>query len=143
MLKHKEVYLMGALLGLGAIVGGCASGKQVSSSNVTNQPMSNEASQNEKSAYKATDHYVVKPNDCLWAIAGKPNIYGDPFQWPELYKANRDLIRDPDLIYVKQKLKVVEGLTQAQIDQARKLASKTPQYKEHHKPKKTQQIAYF
>jgi hypothetical protein len=143
MVKNKEVYLMCALLGLGALMGGCAGNTKVASTEVPNQPMSNEETQNEKAAYKATDHYVVKPNDCLWTIAGKPNIYGDPFQWPALYKANRDFIRDPDLIYVNQKLKVVEGLTQAQIDQARKLASKTPGYKPHHKPREKQMVSYF
>ena len=49
--------------------------------------------------------YVVKEwattKDCLWNIAGKPEIYDDPFQWPVLYRANRSILPkpdDPDLI---------------------------------------------
>jgi nucleoid-associated protein YgaU len=46
--------------------------------------------------------YLVKTwvsvRDCLWNIAAKPQIYGDPFMWTVLYEANRHQIDDPDLI---------------------------------------------
>jgi len=44
--------------------------------------------------------------DCLWNIAGKENIYNDPLMWPKIYVANTDQIRNPDLIYPGQVLKV-------------------------------------
>jgi LysM repeat protein len=143
MLKHKEIYLMGILLGLGAVAGGCAGGNKVASTEVPNQPMSNETAQTEKAGYHQTKQYVVKPNDCLWKIAGKPNVYADPFEWPLLFKANRDLIQDPDLIYAKQKLKVEGGLTTAEITRAIKLADSTPKYKPHAKRKESQLVEYF
>lgn len=34
--------------------------------------------------------------DCLWNIAGKTDIYGDPFQWPKIWQANTDQIKNPD-----------------------------------------------
>lgn len=37
--------------------------------------------------------------DCLWNIAGKMDIYGDPFLWPKIWQANTDIIRNPDIIY--------------------------------------------
>ena len=37
--------------------------------------------------------------DCLWNIAGKMDIYGDPFLWPKVWQANTDIIRNPDIIY--------------------------------------------
>ena len=46
--------------------------------------------------------YRVKRGDCLWYIAGYEFIYNDPFKWPVIYKANKDKIRDPDLIYPMQ-----------------------------------------
>ncbi|MEW6088140.1 MAG: LysM peptidoglycan-binding domain-containing protein [bacterium] len=46
--------------------------------------------------------YEVVPGDCLWKIAGLDKIYGDPYQWPRLYKANKDQITDPKLIYPYQ-----------------------------------------
>ena len=50
---------------------------------------------------KPSSYKVVK-GDCLWNIAKKPKIYGDPFQWPTIYKANKNHIKDPDLIYPNQ-----------------------------------------
>ena len=46
--------------------------------------------------------YRVKRGDCLWYIAGYEFIYNDPFKWPVIYKANKDKIKDPDLIYPMQ-----------------------------------------
>lgn len=36
--------------------------------------------------------------DCLWNIAGRPEIYSDPFQWPKIWQANTDKIKNPDVI---------------------------------------------
>lgn len=41
-------------------------------------------------------------SDCLWNIA-KEN-YGDPFLWPKIYEANRNLIKDPNVIFPKQRI---------------------------------------
>lgn len=50
-------------------------------------------------------HYVVqwrkKKTDCLWRIAEK--VYKDAAYWPAIYLANRDQIKDPDLIFPGQK----------------------------------------
>ena len=49
--------------------------------------------------------YLVKnwftTKDCLWNIAAKPQVYGNPWQWRVLYNANRNKLPkpgDPDLI---------------------------------------------
>ncbi|HDL64407.1 MAG TPA: hypothetical protein ENH12_03355 [Proteobacteria bacterium] len=46
-----------------------------------------------------TATYLVQDGDNLWGIAGKPEIYNDPYRWLLLYHANRDQIFEPDLIY--------------------------------------------
>lgn len=50
--------------------------------------------------------YVVKYNprdrDCLWKISQR--TYGNPRLWPLIYVANKDKIRDPDLIFPGQVL---------------------------------------
>jgi nucleoid-associated protein YgaU len=48
-----------------------------------------------------TEHVVIK-GESLWWIAEYKQIYDDPFQWPTIYKANRNQIKDPDLIYPDQ-----------------------------------------
>lgn len=47
-----------------------------------------------------------KDRDCLWNIAKKPTIYDNPFLWPKIYVANRDKIKDPDIIYPGWVLKI-------------------------------------
>jgi hypothetical protein len=142
MKTNQKLNLALTLLASGALLYGCGT-KQVAQSEVPDQPMANEPSVSQKESFKQAEHYVVKPNDCLWRIAGKPDIYGDPFQWPLLFKANRDLIQDPDLIYPQQKLTVAEGLSQAQIERARQLAMDTPKYKPHPKRTEKQLVEYF
>ncbi len=46
--------------------------------------------------------YLVVSGDSLWTIAGQDTIYGNPFQWPLIYKANSGQIKDADLIYPGQ-----------------------------------------
>jgi nucleoid-associated protein YgaU len=48
----------------------------------------------------------ARDRDCLWNISGKPDIYADPFQWPKIWIANTDQIRNPDIIYPGQVLRI-------------------------------------
>ena len=48
--------------------------------------------------------YVVVPGDSLSKIA--KSFYGDANQWRRIYDANRDIIKNPDLIHPGQKLKI-------------------------------------
>ncbi len=60
-----------------------------------------------KSVY---DEYTVMRGDYLWRIAGKDDIYDDPFQWVRIYSYNRDMIKDPNMIYPEQTLKIQRGV---------------------------------
>lgn len=55
----------------------------------------------EVSRERPDTHTVVK-GESLWFIAGYDHIYGNPLQWPLIYKANRHRIKNPDLIYPGQ-----------------------------------------
>lgn len=48
------------------------------------------------------DQYTVGPGDYLSLIASYLSIYSDAKRWPEIYEANKDKIKDPDLIYINQ-----------------------------------------
>jgi len=52
------------------------------------------------------DAVTVRDGDSLWRISGQKEIYGDPRRWPRLFEANRNRIRDADLIYPGQELRV-------------------------------------
>lgn len=73
----------------------------------------------EKISVKVTmtrDDVVIKTNykvrliperrDCLWRIAEYDFIYGNPTKWPIIYEWNKHQIKDPDLIYPGQILKI-------------------------------------
>ncbi|MDH3355318.1 MAG: LysM peptidoglycan-binding domain-containing protein [Chromatiales bacterium] len=62
--------------------------------------------------------YMVERGDNLWTISGKENVYGNPYQWPLIYKANRAQIKDADLIYPGQDLSIVHGMSDAEINSA-------------------------
>ncbi|WP_138380176.1 LysM peptidoglycan-binding domain-containing protein [Luteithermobacter gelatinilyticus] len=50
---------------------------------------------------RAKGEIVVRPGNSLWHIARK--LYGSGFHYTLIFGANRDIIRDPDLIYPGQK----------------------------------------
>jgi hypothetical protein len=64
--------------------------------------------------------YKVVRGDCLWNIAKKKEHYGNAFAWPVIYKANRDKIKNPDLIYPDQTFSI-PPLTQEEKNKYEKL----------------------
>lgn len=48
----------------------------------------------------------AEDRDCLWNIAGKIEIYADPFMWPKIWQGNTDQIRNPDIIFPGQVLTI-------------------------------------
>ncbi len=64
------------------------------------------------------DDYAVDKGDNLWKISGKSGIYGNAFQWPMIYKANADQIKDPDLIFPGQSLTISRAFSGADVDAA-------------------------
>lgn len=48
----------------------------------------------------------AKDRDCLWNIAKKKRIYDNAFLWPKIYQANRNLIKNADIIEPGWVLKV-------------------------------------
>jgi len=63
------------------------------------------------------DKYTVVKGDCLWRIAGKKEIYGNPRYWPKIWEANEDgvisappstpkKVTNPNLIYPGQVLRI-------------------------------------
>jgi len=51
--------------------------------------------------------YTVVAGDSLSKIAKK--LYGDANKWRQIYEANRDLIKNPDLIKPGQTFKIPEA----------------------------------
>ncbi len=69
--------------------------------------------------------YTVSEGELLWAIAKRPDVYGDPLLWPLLYQANRDQIKDPRKIYALQTFSIPRNITEEERETARNLAKKS------------------
>lgn len=65
-----------------------------------------------------SDSYQVIRGDNLWNISGKDEIYANPYQWPLIYKANRDKINDADLIFPGQVFAIDRNASAADVDAA-------------------------
>ena len=57
-----------------------------------------------KEGMDATQWHEVKKGDTLSKIAEK--YYGDPGLYPTIFEANRDRLKDPNLIKIGQKLRI-------------------------------------
>ena len=56
------------------------------------------------SSSTAEKTYVVVSGDSLSKIAKRE--YGSANDWPRIFEANKDILKDPDKIYPGQKLKI-------------------------------------
>ena len=50
--------------------------------------------------------HTVSKRECLWLISEYKHVYNDPFMWPLIMKANRDKLKNPDLIYPGQQFEL-------------------------------------
>lgn len=50
------------------------------------------------------EFYVIKAGDTLSKLAKR--YYGDAMQYPRIFEANREIIEDPDKIFVGQKIRI-------------------------------------
>lgn len=51
-----------------------------------------------------TAHYTVQRGDSLWKIAARPEVYANPRRWQTIFKANRQHIKNANVIYPNQVL---------------------------------------
>jgi LysM repeat protein len=71
----------------------------------------------EQPAMEEAGSYTVVAGDNLWNISGQSTVYGNPYQWPLIYKANSDQIKDADLIFPGQEFSIPSA-SAAEIDAA-------------------------
>jgi nucleoid-associated protein YgaU len=68
----------------------------------------------EQAAMPTEGRLVIQPGNNLWRISKV--IYGDGLKYATLYQANKDQIRDPDLIYPGQVFRTPDVLPPEIID---------------------------
>lgn len=134
---RREWTLAFALLAAGTLVFGCGSNKRIQSEVPNAAPTAEPVKMTESGRYTVANH------DTLWGIAGKSDIYSDNFQWPLIFKANRDVIKDPDLIYPQEEFSIDKNASAEEVSHAKDLAMKTPKFVPHSKPRQALPLDYF
>ncbi len=122
MLNTTSVMKMTALAAAIAVSGGCVSAKMNPNDEAAAAAPAPAKEMAKPMAAPAeptavTSHTVVK-GEHLWGISSLEPIYGTPFNWPLIYKANSDQIKDADLIYPGQVLAIPRDMGQSAIDAA-------------------------
>lgn len=67
--------------------------------------------------------HSVKRGQTLPQIAAQPGVYGDSSLWPLIYKANRDQISDPAVLWPGQILRIPRNFNKDDINEARRFAA--------------------
>ncbi len=141
MKRNERISTALMVCAAGILMSGCGTNKQVAKTEIPAEPTPSAIKVSETKP--TMENYLVQKGDCLWNIAAKSQVYGDAFMWPLLFKANRDHVQDPDLIYPRQNLSVDKSVTGDEKQRAKKLAAETPKYVPHDKPVSKLPLDYF
>jgi hypothetical protein len=78
--------------------------------------------------------YRVQRGDTLWGISARPMIYANPLMWPLIYQANRQQLRDPDVLFPRQLLAIPRDFSNEQAQLAIQRARKRGRWRLHDGP---------
>lgn len=81
-----------------------------------------EKAKHEKEVQPVVRH-IVKRGQTLPQIAAQPEVYGDSSLWPLIYKANRDQISDPAVLWPGQILRIPRNFNKDDINEARRFST--------------------
>ena len=62
--------------------------------------------------------HQVQSGDSLWSISARPEVYANGFLWPLIWEANKDKIKNPNLLYQGQSLRIKPNPTVDEVVKA-------------------------
>ncbi|HDS03288.1 MAG TPA: LysM peptidoglycan-binding domain-containing protein [Firmicutes bacterium] len=120
MKRQSLVILVLAIFCAGFFVGCGAQGKKVSGVADEESQVLDEAKY--RSSEELPTTYLVEEGDKLWEIAEKAEIYGNQWQWPLVYDANRDILTGYDSLEEGMKLIIPRNVSAVEIESAKERA---------------------
>jgi nucleoid-associated protein YgaU len=103
---------------LAATLVACATTKKEEPAPAPAEPVAAAPAPAPKAVSTLPANYEVQRGDHLWGIASQPRIYGNPYAWPLIYKANSAKIKDADLIHPGQNFDINRGASSGDVDAA-------------------------
>lgn len=120
-MKKFLVVLLTVLFSAGIILfTGCGGGTKVNSAADEEGQVMDEASEQSREELPTT--YIVEEGDTLATIADKAEIYGNKYQWPLIFDANKDILDDYKAIQEGQKLIIPRNVSAVEIEAAKQRA---------------------
>jgi len=122
-MKRLSVIFIAFLFLAGVLfTSGCgAKSQKISSAADEESQVMEEAKTAKKETLPTT--YIVEEGDTLWSIAAKPEIYGNKYQWPLIYDANRDILDSYNSkLQEGQKLIIPRNVSEVEIEAAKERA---------------------
>ena len=101
--KEKAVLLAGNVAGVGEVFANELTVK-VNEEQAAAEAAGSAAPVDVPGGEEETEFYVIQAGDTLGKIAKE--VYGDAMQYPKIFEANREVIEDPDKIFVGQKIRL-------------------------------------
>lgn len=98
--KEKVILMAGNMKGVSAVVATRLKVAQTPNEAITEEEQADAAFE----AATSTQYYTIESGDTLWGIATK--FLGNGSKYPEIFEANREVIEDPDKIFVGQKIRI-------------------------------------
>ncbi len=112
--KEKAILMAGNMKGISGVLAGRLHVEgdpllaTASSENATGtMEQAGKLEEQEDAAFEAStgaQYYTIESGDTLWGIAAK--FLGNGSKYPEIFEANREVIEDPDKIFVGQKIRI-------------------------------------
>jgi len=115
ILAFMTVVLLAAVL-----MTGCGGSQQINSAGDASGQAAGEAQQ--ASQENLPNTYVVESGDTIYDIAAKSEIYGNKYQWPLIYDANRDILDSYEKLSEGTRLIIPRDVDAAKIEDAIKRA---------------------
>lgn len=67
---------------------------------------------------KSDKKHQVRSGESLWSISARPEVYSNGFLWPLIWEANKDKIKDPNVLYKGQTLRIKPNPTVDEVVRA-------------------------
>ncbi|MBT8116134.1 MAG: peptidoglycan-binding protein LysM [Arenicella sp.] len=97
MAREKVVLMAGNMKGVGSVNVDNLKGGVIPTATADSAEADSEAA-------AETEYYTIESGDTLWGIAAK--FLGNGSKYTEIFEANREVIEDPDKIFVGQKIRI-------------------------------------